>query len=119
MTKKILVVDDEPMITATLNTMISMITEHEVLECNVPQDAVDIVRDQEIDLILSDFMMPGMNGLEFLKKAKEVRPDVTTILLTGYADKENAIKSINEVGLYYYLEKPWDNESLIRIVQNA
>jgi putative two-component system response regulator len=64
-------------------------------------------------------MMPGMNGLEFLRNVKQKSPDTIAILLTGYADKENAIRSINEVGLYYYLEKPWDNNSLIKIIQNG
>ena len=64
-------------------------------------------------------MMPKMNGLEFLKTVRDKCPDTITILLTGYADKENAIKSINEIGLYYYLEKPWDNNALIKVVKNG
>lgn len=119
MSKKILVVDDEPMITNTLYTMISLITDHEVIEFNEPEKAVEYLKTETVDLILSDFMMPGLNGLEFLRKAKEINPEIITILLTGYADKENAIKSINEVGLYYYMEKPWENEALLRIVENA
>ena len=47
------------------------------------------------------------------------RPQATRILLTGYADKENAIRAINEAGLYYYLEKPWDNEQLKLIIRNS
>jgi len=64
-------------------------------------------------------MMTKMNGLEFLKNVREKCPDTVTILLTGYADKENAIRSINEVGLYYYLEKPWNNNDLIKVVKNG
>ena len=121
MVKRILVVDDEKMITTTLSTLIKMVLKHTVTTFNDPVLALassDLV-EQKIDLIISDFMMPGMNGLEFLKSVKEKSPNTVTILLTGYADKENAIKSINEVGLYYYLEKPWDNNSLLKIVQNG
>ena len=64
-------------------------------------------------------MMPGMNGIEFLSEAKKIQPNASTILLTGYADKENAIKGINEAGLYKYLEKPWDNDELIQNIKNA
>jgi DNA-binding NtrC family response regulator len=64
-------------------------------------------------------MMPGMNGLEFLKSAKNISPDSIAIMLTGYADKENAIRSINEIGIYYYMEKPWDNNQLIKIIENG
>jgi response regulator RpfG family c-di-GMP phosphodiesterase len=50
---------------------------------------------------------------------REIRPLVTRILLTGYADKDNAIRAINEVGLYYYLEKPWNNEHLKLVIRNG
>jgi response regulator RpfG family c-di-GMP phosphodiesterase len=60
-----------------------------------------------------------MDGITFLKKMREKRPQATRILLTGYADKENAIRAINEAGLYYYLEKPWDNEHLKLIIRNS
>ena len=50
--------------------------------------------------------MPEMNGLEFLREAKKLYPETSMILLTGYADKENAIRAINEIGLYKYLENP-------------
>ena len=63
--------------------------------------------------------MPDMNGIEFLLEIKKLQPYATRILLTGYADKENAIKAINEVGLYQYVEKPWENEELKLIIQNG
>jgi putative two-component system response regulator len=121
LSKRILVVDDERMITTTLSTLIKMVLKHNVTTFNDPILALESeeLGKQKVDLIISDFMMPGMNGLEFLKSVKEKSPNTITILLTGYADKENAIKSINEVGLYYYLEKPWDNNSLIKIIQNG
>ncbi|MCX8130409.1 MAG: response regulator [Clostridia bacterium] len=121
MSKTILVVDDEKMITTTLATLIKMVLKYSVKTFNDPVQALqsEELSEQNVDLIISDFMMPGMNGLEFLKNVKAKSPQTVTILLTGYADKENAIKSINEVGLYYYLEKPWDNNNLIKIVQNG
>jgi sigma-B regulation protein RsbU (phosphoserine phosphatase) len=64
-------------------------------------------------------MMPGMNGLEFLAEVRKLDPDVPRIMLTGYADKENAIRAINEVGLFQYLEKPLDNEQLLMVLRNA
>ena len=63
--------------------------------------------------------MPGMNGIQFLLEVKKIHPFATRILLTGYADKENAIKAINEVGLYQYVEKPWENEDLRLVIQNG
>lgn len=121
MNKTILVVDDEKMITTTLSALIRMVLKYSVTAFNDPILALKSqeIMEHSVDMIISDFMMPGMDGLEFLKNAREKNPDVITILLTGYADKENAIKSINEIGLYYYLEKPWDNNALIKIIQNG
>lgn len=121
MSKTIIVVDDEKMITTTLSTLIKVVMKHTVKAFNNPIDALqsDELLQGKTDVIITDFMMPGMNGLEFLKSAKEISPDTVTILLTGYADKENAIKSINDVGIYYYMEKPWDNDKLVRIIENG
>lgn len=121
MSKTIMVVDDERMITTTLTAMFKLMLKENVIAFNDVDQALayDKLENNEVDLIISDFMMPKMNGLEFLKSAKKKSPDCITILLTGYADKENAIKSINEIGLYYYLEKPWNNNDLIKVVTNG
>jgi DNA-binding NtrC family response regulator len=63
--------------------------------------------------------MPDMDGVTFLGKVKQLYPQAPRILLTGYADKENAIKAINDVGLYQYIEKPWNNEDLQLIIRNG
>ncbi len=120
MSSTIMIVDDEKMVTSTLSALIKMVLKQSVLAYNNPVEALEQIQpNHKVDLIISDFMMPHMNGLEFLKEAKRKSPETVTILLTGYADKENAIRSINDIGLYYYLEKPWDNTSLIKIVQNG
>ena len=80
---------------------------------------MDYFAENEVDLVISDNLMPEMDGISFLGKVRELKPDVPRIILTGYADKENAIKAINEVGLYQYLEKPWNNEDLQIILRNG
>jgi putative two-component system response regulator len=121
LSKTIMVVDDEMMITTTLSTMFKMMLKEKVIAFNDVEQALSCeeLENKNVDLIISDFMMPKMNGLEFLKKIREKSPETVTILLTGYADKENAIRSINEIGLYYYLEKPWNNNDLIKVVRNG
>lgn len=118
---KILIIDDETMITSTLSTLIQMMLDYEVLTYNDPKTLLEsgVLETETIDLVISDFIMPYMNGLELLSLIKEKQPGIVPILLTGYSDKESAIKSINELGLYYYLEKPWDNHELIKVVQNG
>lgn len=118
-TKKILIVDDEKIVTSTLKTLLSLEGFTDTHFFNKPTEAVDFLKENQPDLIISDFVMPEMNGLEFLKAAKELYPDTCMILLTGYADKENAVRAINEVGLYKYIEKPWDNDDLIINIRNG
>src|SRR5207245_10377421 len=65
------------------------------------------------DAVLSDFKMPVMDGLVFLGRVRAQHPDAVLMLLTGYADKESAIRAINEVGIWQYVEKPWDLGDLI------
>ncbi len=118
---KILVIDDEQMITDTLSTLIEMVLDYEVIAINDPEYLLNsnLLNEESFDMVISDFMMPKIDGIDVLKAIKQIQPEVVPILLTGYSDKSNAIKSINEVGLYYYLEKPWDNDQLVSIVKNG
>jgi DNA-binding NtrC family response regulator len=116
----VLVVDDEEMVTTSISTLLMLETEYDVLTFNSPSEALEEIQEEEVDLIVSDYLMPGeMNGIDFLLKMKEIQPDAIRVLLTAYADKENAIKAINEVGLYQYVEKPWDNEALLLLIRNG
>lgn len=121
MSNTILVVDDEKMITEVLSNLIKTMLKCEVVSSNNPVEALGLLKTihNKVDIIISDFLMPTMNGIEFLKKAKEICPEAILIFLTGYADKENAIRGINEVGIYQYLQKPWDDEALISVVKNG
>src|ERR1700733_5564411 len=65
-------------------------------------------RDESIALLLSDQRMPGMTGVEFLERAREMYPEARRVLLTAYADTEAAIQAINSARIHYYLNKPWD-----------
>jgi DNA-binding NtrC family response regulator len=60
-----------------------------------------------------------MTGIQLLAESKRLQPEATRVLLTGHADKASAIKAINEVGLFQYLEKPWDNEQLLLVIQQG
>mgnify|MGYP002626583490 CR=1 FL=1 len=116
---KIVVVDDDKIVTSAFKTLLKVEGFNDALFFNKPKEALKFLKDNEPDIIVSDFLMPEMNGLEFLTEAKKMYPEVSMIILTGYADKENAIKAINEVGLYKYIEKPWDNDDLIMNLRNG
>lgn len=118
-TPVVLIVDDEPVVTQSLRSFLELETDYEIHTFESPLEALRLAQEQPIDVVVADFLMPAMNGLEFLSRIKELYPDVPRILLTGYADKENSIQAINEVGLFQYMEKPWDNDQLKLILQNA
>lgn len=113
------VIDDEPMVTQSIKNFLALETDYEVLVFNSPREAIDSLRDKQVDVVISDYLMPDLNGIELFLQLKEIQPHATRILLTGYADKENAIKAINDVGLYQYIEKPWENEDLKLIIRNG
>lgn len=118
-TGTLFIVDDEMMVTSSLQTMLGIETSHRIHCFNNPLDALEQVTVIRPDVIISDFSMPGMDGITFLRNVKQVLPEATLILLTGYADKESAIEAINSVGIYRYIEKPWDNEELKISIKNG
>jgi response regulator RpfG family c-di-GMP phosphodiesterase len=115
----ILVVDDEEMVLVSIKSFLMLETDYEVLTANSPPEGIEIAKQRTIDLVISDYLMPEMDGITFLMQVKNLQPHTIRILLTGYADKENAIKAINDVGLYQYIEKPWQNADLAIVIRNG
>ena len=115
----VVIVDDEEMVLKSLGAFLSLETEYGVHTFLSANEALKFIEANGANVVLSDYLMPEMDGMKFLKHVKDLKPEVPRIILTGYADKENAIKGINEVGLYQYLEKPWDNNDLLIVLRNA
>lgn len=115
----IVLVDDEPMVTQALAAFLELETEFQVETFQDPKEALKFLEANRAHVVVSDFMMPEMNGLEFLSLVRDMDEDLPRVMLTGYADKENAIRAINQVGLFQYLEKPLDNDLLMMTLENA
>ena len=116
----ILLVDDEEMVLHSIKSFFAIESDYNLVTYTSPLKALEeLGRDGRPDLVISDYLMPEMDGITFLAKVKDKLPMVPRIILTGYADKENAIKAINNVGLYQYIEKPWDNDDLRLVIQMA
>jgi adenylate cyclase len=114
---KILVVDDE---TANLRLLERLFrSNYEVVTAASGQDALDLLSVHDFSLIISDQRMPGMTGIEFLKKASEMRPQTVRIMLTGYSDAEALVEAINSGAVYKYITKPWVNEELLQTARRA
>ncbi len=114
---KILVVDDEPdMIWAISNVLLS--ENHSVVSVNSGEEALAKVKDNSIDLVLLDFRLPGMDGIQILEQIKRLRPELPVIMVTGYGGVEEAVQSI-KLGAAHYLSKPFDNDQLVEAVSKA
>ena len=118
-TQRIVVVDDEDIVLTSIESFLMLETEWEVMTFSSAKEALGYVQGNDVGLVISDYLMPEMDGITFLNHVREAKPEVPRIILTGYADKENAIKAINEVGLFQYIEKPWDNNDLLIILRNG
>lgn len=115
----IYVVDDDPLVLSSLGSLLELETEHSVRRFQRAEEALEAMQREKPDVILSDLTMPGMDGVELLKRSRQLAPDAARIVLTGYADKDSAIRAINDAGAYQYVEKPWDNAQLLQTVANA
>jgi serine phosphatase RsbU (regulator of sigma subunit) len=115
----VLVVDDDELVLSSLRGVFTLQTDYDIFDEANPLEALKLIERQPLDVVVSDFLMPQMNGIDFLKEVRNLQPEAVRLLLTGYADKENAIRAINEVGLYHYIEKPWDNQAMLNIIRNA
>lgn len=116
----VLILDDEPNVLTSLNALLDSETDYNVLAFVSSQEALEAIQTHEIDLAIVDYLMPGdLNGIDFLLTLKQKQPFSIRMILTAYADKENVIKAINEVGLFKYLEKPWNNADLLETIREG
>lgn len=115
----VLIVDDEDMVITSIRAFLQLETEYRVTGLTLPEEAVKFLETNPVDVVVSDYLMPKMTGLQLLAKAKELQPESARVLLTGHADKQSAIQAINDVGLFQYLEKPWDNSQLLLVINSA
>src|SRR5512142_510011 len=76
-------------------------------------EALRTLREEKVDIVLSDHLMPGMTGLEFLKTVRDRHPEVIRIMLTGQADMATAVDAINQGEIYRFLLKPCDRDELL------
>jgi DNA-binding NtrC family response regulator len=115
----ILLVDDEGMILTSIRTLLVLEADYQIEAFTNPLEAALYLEKNPVDVTVSDYLMPGMTGIQLLAEAKRLQPEASRVLLTGHADKASAIQAINQVSLFQYLEKPWDNTQLLLVIQQA
>ena len=90
-----------------------------VLTAITAREGMELLKSKTVSVIVSDNMMPGMNGIDFLTWTKTVAPDSVRILMTGYADLHAAIEAINRGEVFRFVTKPWDDEELRQTVLDS
>ena len=115
-TPKILLVDDEANI---LKSLSRLLRTYDLTLASSGEDALNIAEQKVFDLVVSDYRMPGINGIEFLSRFMVKQPDAIRIILTGYADLESTLTAINDIGVFRFINKPWNNYEIINAVEKA
>lgn len=115
---KILIVDDDKVVADVLGDIISENGERTVDVCYDGLSAIETIQKNLYDLLIVDLVMPRVGGLDLLKYAKKVNPDIIVVIITGYASLETAIMAIKE-GAYDYIRKPCNLEEIRIVVKNA
>lgn len=113
----VLLIDDEERILRSLSMLFRL--HYRVLATTDPQQALHWVREQTVDVIVSDQKMPLMRGADLLREVRAASPDTMRILLTGYSELDAIVASVNEGEIFRYVNKPWDAAELRATVDQA
>jgi response regulator RpfG family c-di-GMP phosphodiesterase len=116
--ERIAFVDDEEFVLNTLSRVFEK-EPYEVYTFDTPSKAIEAMERHPFCVVVSDQMMPEMDGTEFLARVRERWPDTVRILMTGYAETETVIKAINQGSVFRFVSKPWEIRELKKIVKDA
>ncbi|MEJ2347052.1 MAG: response regulator [Gammaproteobacteria bacterium] len=115
---RLMLVDDEPLMLKALKRVLA--TDGRDIETYTdPHAALRRLRTTPFDLILSDYRMPGMDGVQLLSAVRELQPESVRMVLSGYADLDAVMGAINEAGIVRFLSKPWQDHELQASVEHA
>src|SRR5436305_11041403 len=113
----ILVVDDETEVVKSVKNLLRL--NYHVLGTSSAIEAMDILKREEVHVVMTDQRMPEMTGVELLRTIRGAHPDAIRLLFTGYADISAVIDAINQGNVYRYIAKPWDPEELQTVIRDA
>jgi diguanylate cyclase (GGDEF)-like protein/PAS domain S-box-containing protein len=114
----LLVVDDEPNITAALERLLRG-TGYRILKANSAQEGFSLLAQHDVQVILSDHLMPGMTGTEFLSRVRQLYPDTIRLMLSGYTKVDSIIEATNSGAVFRFHTKPWDSAALRKSIDDA
>lgn len=115
---RILCVDDESSVLKSLRRVLQG-NNFSFFPANSAKDGLFFLESESVDVVISDMRMPDMSGAEFLTEVAQQYPDTVRILLTGYSDMDSTIQAVNGGRIHRYLQKPWNNEELILVLNEV
>lgn len=118
MNGKILIVDDELDILELLEMIIAERTPYQVVTTNNPLEVPHLLKENPFDLLITDLRMPGLSGMDLIREAKTINPDMPVIVITAYGSSQSAEESIAE-GAYDYITKPFRKDHIIITINRA
>ncbi|MFP4039580.1 MAG: HD domain-containing phosphohydrolase [Desulfosudaceae bacterium] len=105
----LLIVDDEKRVLQSLERVLRD-DDYRIFTATSGKEGLAVLSEEEIGVVVSDLMMPEMDGMQFLEAASKINPDAVQILLTGQASLDTAVNAINRLGLFCFIVKPWKNQ---------
>lgn len=118
MPPRVLAVDDEPDILESMRDFFAGEVPMEFVAATSGTEGLEVLRSTPVDLVISDYRMPVMDGLRFLREAGRLYPEIPRILITAYPDIELAGKAVNEAKVSRLLTKPFKPEALAKTVRD-
>lgn len=120
-TYKILIVDDERLVNRALERTFNRnrLFKSDISLAYDARSALDELEQKKFDLVISDFKMPGMNGIDLLVNIMDKFPETVRILITGFSDINVASEAANRAKVHEYIEKPWDNDEMLQTIHKA
>ena len=115
----LLFVDDEPNILNAIKRVFRGRTEYRVFTAGSGAEALRVLEQEAVGVVISDMRMPEMDGAKFLEQVRTRWPDTVRLLLTGYADVTSTVSALNQGGIYHYIAKPWDDDDLLLVIRRA
>ena len=116
---QIMVVDDEDYILKSISRTLRTHTDWTVETYTSPTEALRRARTTVFDAVVTDYIMPEINGLELLQEFRDIQPDTIRILLTGVIDIDTLMSAINQAGAFRFIPKPWEDEQLLDAINEG
>src|SRR5512138_3616723 len=114
----LLVVDDDEHVRRALRRVLRR-TQYRVLDAPDAEAAMSVLSAEPVQVVVSDYRMPGMSGVEFLRAVKDRWPRIQRVLLTGQADSTAIEEAVNQSEIFRFIWKPWDDGHLLITIQSA